>query len=208
MLSPARFNGMLNRMGQNISWSRAHDCPCRDPNSGAARYDCPICGGKGVHWESSKTGKAAIAGQKVQENWAKFGQYENGDQVMSIPSDSILYEMGQFDRMVMLNSSAPFSIPLVHDGQDKLYFPVQKIYRVFWIDNTNSIVDGGTPSVADDGTLAWSTGEPPAGEQYTITGRKHPEYFVFTDLPQDRAHYGGLDLPRRVVARLMDNFSR
>ena len=208
MLSPARFNAMLNRMGQRIAWRRAHDCPCRDPHSGAADMHCPICNAKGVFWETAKEGRAAIAGQKVQHNWAKLGEYESGDQVLSLPADSVLYGLGQFDRLAMLQSSTPFSVVLTHDGSERLRFSVHEVIRVFWLDVDKNIVDGRIPAVGADGSPSWTAGVPPDGQQYTVTGRQHPEYFVFTELPQDRAHYGGQPLPRRVVARRMDLFSR
>jgi len=57
--------------------------------------------------------------------------------------------------------------------------------------------------------LRWPDGEgPTTGQQYTIMGRKHPEYYVFQDFPQDRAHHHGRDLPRRVVLRKIDLLGR
>lgn len=207
MLSASRFNAMLNRMGQLIAWRRANDCPCRDPYSGAADTHCPNCSGKGVIWEAPVNGKAAVAGQKVQQNWAKMGEYQSGDQVLVLPSDSPLYELGKFDRLTMLQSSTPFSTVRLHDGSDRLTFEVASVSRVFWLDS-NNVVDGGIPTVDADGLLTWASGEPPAGVQYTVTGRKRPEYYIFTEIPQDRAHYSGEQLPRRVVARLIDLFGR
>lgn len=237
MLSATRFNTMLNAMGQVVAWRRAHECPCRDPNSGASDFKCPICKAKGVYWElpgppyfsephfgrayfgaehfaggsgiqpGAGTGIAAIAGQKVQNEWAKLGEYESGDQVMTLPSDSPLYGVGQNDRLIMLQSSVPFSQVFLHDGNDRLEFRVVSILSVFWLVG-GAIVQGGIPEVKLDGSLVWAQGEPPAGSRYTITGRRRPEFFVFKELPQDRAHYGGQPLPRRVVARRMDLFGR
>lgn len=208
MLSAARFNIMLNKMGQTVGWRRAHDCPCRDPHSGAANYACPVCKGKGVFWEGAVEGKVAVAGQKVQHNWAKMGEYQSGDQVLSLPSDSPVYVLGESDRLTMLQSSEPFSQVFTHDGAEQLTFKVESIARCFWLDASGAVVDGGGPAVAADGTLTWASGEPPAGLQYTLTGRQRPEYFIYREIPQDRAHYGGQQFPRRVVARRMDLFGR
>jgi hypothetical protein len=235
VLSETRFNAMLNSMGQVVSWRRAHECPCRDARSGAADFKCPICKGKGVYWElpsppyfskpyfgseyfgpsyfgcSSKcgagTGIAAIAGQKVQNEWAKLGEYEAGDQVMTLPSDSPLYDIGQNDRLIMTQSSVPFSQVFLHDGSDRIDFRVVSILAVYWRDGS-SLVNGGIPEVKIDGSLSWTEREPPNGVRYTITGRRRPEFFIFREMPQDRAHYGGQRLPRRVVARRMDLFGR
>ena len=90
MLSAVRFNRMINQMGQSVGWRRAYDCPCRDGYSGAARPGCPQCDGKGVIWGSEVLGTAAVAGQKVQQSWAKLGMYEAGDMVLTLPSESYL----------------------------------------------------------------------------------------------------------------------
>ena len=207
-LSPGKFNAFLNKMGQSVSWRKAYDCPCADANSGAARYGCPQCGQTGIIWNPGVIAKAALAGQKVQRAWATFGLWEQGDVVLSIPSDSALYDMGEFDRVEFSDSSVPFSIKLTRGADDVMRFTVASVDRVFWLDANDQIVEGGIPVVAADGTLTWTAGEPPAGTQYSITGRKRPEYFCWGEFPQDRAHHGGAALPRRVVLRSFELFRK
>lgn len=207
MLSATAFNAMLNEMGQTVAWRRAYDCPCRDAYSGAARPDCPSCRGKGVAWATAVNGIVAVSGQKVQQAWAKMGMYEEGDQVLTLPSDSPLYAMGGYDRVEMAQSSIPFSRTLVRSGSEGLPFHVERIERCFWLDGDGDPAEGGIPTVVA-GVLTWATDAPPNGMQYSLTGRQRPEYFVLRDFPQDRAHYGGQTLPRRVVTRRMDLFAR
>lgn len=202
------FNAMLNEMGQAASWRRAYDCPCRDTHSGAAKPNCPSCHGKGVTWGASVSGNVGVSGQKVQQAWAKLGMYEDGDQVLTLPSDSPIYMMGAADRLTMLESSAPFSRVLVHTGSELLPFNVEHIDRVFWLDGNGVVVEGGVPVVGANGVPTWSAGAPPVGQQYSITGRQRPEYFVLREFPQDRSHFHGAYLPRRVVTRRMDLFGR
>jgi hypothetical protein len=65
------------------------------------------------------------------------------------------------------------------------------------------------PSVRADGTLVWANeAGPQRGEGYVVEGRCRPEYFFFTELPSDRAHSGGMPLPRRCVLRLFDMAGR
>lgn len=206
-LSPGEFNRFLNHIGQNTDWKRAYDCPCRDPHSHAAKPDCPVCSSTGVLWDAAVAGKVGLAGQKVQRQWAQFGLWEAGDVVVSIPSDSALYAMGEFDRVVFTDSSEPFSITLIRGDLDTLRFQVASIDRVFWLAG-DTVAEGGIPTVSAAGVMTWATGEPQAGAQYSLTGRKRPEYFCFGEFPQDRAHHGGLSLPRRVVLRKFDLFGR
>jgi hypothetical protein len=207
-LSPVRFNALLNGLGQLTGLRRAHDCPCRDEHSGAARPDCPACAGIGVIWDAAVDAMVALAGQKVQRGWAQFGFYEQGDVVLTLPSDSPAYDMGERDRVVFLQSTTPFSVTRTRTGAEKLDFPVATVEAVLWLDGNGLRVDGGLPAVAADGSLTWASGAPPAQTQYSITGRRRPEYFCWGDFPQDRAHHGGRTLPRRVVLRRFDLFGR
>lgn len=208
-LNPEEFNQFLAHIGQSVTWRRSFACPCFDVNSGAARSNCPQCKGKGRIWDEPVGCVVGIAGQKVQKEWAQFGQWESGDAVVSIPSDAAAYEAGQFDRIVMLNATDAFSETLTHDGDDRLYLPVSSINRVFWLDPiTSAVVGGGIPTVAADGVLTWLAGEPPAGAQYCINGRRFSEYFVFNALPSNRNEHQGAPLPRKVVLRKYDLFGR
>lgn len=209
-LSPAKFNAFLNNIGQDFSWRHSYSCPCIEEHSGAPDNHCGLCGGRGRIWEAAVDGKSGIAGQKVQRQWAEFGMWENGDVVLTIPSDSPLYAMGEFDRVVMTNSSQPFSMNRTRGVNDRLDFmKVLQIDRVFWKDQDDNIVEGGIPVVDEDGNLSWPDGgAPQPGTQFSITGRKQPEYFCFQEFPQDRAHHFGADLPRRVVLRKWDLFGR
>lgn len=207
-LNPAHFNAFLNNVGQHVAWQQAFACPCVNPNSGAALPSCPVCAGKGRTWNPPVPAVVALSGQKVQREWAQFGVYESGDVVVSIPSDSPVYAISAFDRVVFQDSSTPFSLVLKRGDQDLLRFPVVSISRVFWLDASNNVVDGGIPTVSADGALAWSSGEPPAGRQYSVSGRQQPEYYVYGDYAQDRRHFQGADLPRRIVLRRFDLFGR
>lgn len=207
-LSPAAFNQFLAHIGQRFLWRRAYDCPCINPHSGAARHDCPHCAGKGQVWDEPIEGVAGAAGYRVQREWAQFGVWESGDLVVTIPSNSPLYAMGQFDRVTMLNGTEPFSLTFTRGHNDVLQFPVERIDRVFWYDDDDSLVDGGIPTVAADGTLHWDSDEPPAGKRYSISGTKRTEFYCWGEFPSNRNMHSGEPLPRRVVLRRFDLFSR
>ena len=200
-LSPGKFNSFLNKMSQSVAWQKSHDCPCKDSNSGAAKYDCGACNAVGHLWDEVVTDLVALSGQRTQRAWESFGAYETGDVVVTIPSSSEVYDIGEFDRVVMSDSSLPFSITKLHDSTEKVQFKNVTVSRVFWLDDSDNVVEGGLPDVGEDGTPTWASGEPPTGKQYTITGRRSPEYFMYQDFPQDRAHHGGMNLPRKVVLR-------
>jgi hypothetical protein len=208
-LNPAAFNRHIEHMGQQVTWRKAFACPCRNPNSGAADPRCPHCAGKGQLWNPPKDGVIGVTGSRTQREWAQFGTYESGDSVVSIPESSPLYEMGQFDRVTLLNAAEQFSLPLVRGAPtDRLIGRVEKISRVFWLDAQKHIVEGGIPQVQANGTLAWDAGAPPAGTQYTISGSRYPEFFCFGAFPSNRNEHQGARLPKRVVLRRFDLWGR
>lgn len=222
-LSPARFNRLLKPpggLGQNVTWRPAYACPCRDPHSGAARQGCLQCSGRGQLWADPKRAWTGLAGMRVAREWANFGLWESGDVVLTIPGDSPLYAAGEFDRITMDDSSEPFSILLTDQAPRpvdwepvtvKAGFAPVSISRIIWKNpSTEALVEGAIPLVTGGDSLTWTNqaGCPPAGVQFSITGRRSQEYYLFKDLPQDRAHHGGAALPRRVAARRFDLFGR
>ena len=203
-----RFNDHLSVMGQDFLWRKASMCPCVNPNSGAAKPNCPLCGGKGRSWAAPVKAKAGMASERVLRQWAQFGQFEAGDAVLSVPENSPLYEAGQFDRVTMLNATDRFSLVLIRGQNDRINFPVRTIERVYWIGASDTITEGKIPAIDGSGQLSWTSGSPPSGTQYSISGVRYSEYFVWDDLPGDRNHHYGARLPRKMVVRRFDLFGR
>lgn len=207
-LQPGAFNSFLAGIGQGYTWRKSYACPCVNPNSGAAKKNCPHCSGRGRIWVAGKSGVAGMAGAKTQKEWAQFGLWESGDVVVTIPENTPIYDIGQFDRMTALNSTEQFSIPLIRGENDRLHFQVQDIGRVFWINEAGAIVDGGIPTVSANGVLSWASGEPPEGQQYSLNGTRFLEYYCWGQFPSNRGMHSGARLPKRVVLRRWDLFGR
>ncbi len=206
------FLGESGPVGQTYIWYRADPCPCADAHSGAGRQGCPMCSGKGVQFAAGQGGVAAMASSRTQREWAQFGTYEQGDVVVTIPENSPLYDVGQYDRVTATDSIVRFGEVLEHGSGalEVLPFLALSITRVFWLNEDETAnVDGGIPTIAEDGSLSWPEGgEPPADTQYTVTGTKYLEYICLGNFPTNRAMGQGLRLPRKVVLRDSDLFKR
>lgn len=212
-LNPAHFNRFLNHLGQRVFWRQAIDCPCRNPHSGGADQSCTLCRGVGQVWGDALSGVVALSGQEQHREWASFGLWESGDLVVTIPSDSPLYLLGEFDRITFIDSSEPFSLTQVRGKSGPLAFPVKALDRcvVRSTDAQNNwiLVAVAVPTLSQQNLPTWEEGEGPAALQtYSLSGRKYPEYFVYRNFPQDRAHHQGLDLPRKVILRRFDLLGR
>lgn len=205
-----KFDRHLNNMGQRYLWRRSYACSCVNPSSGAPDTKCPVCSGKGVYWIAPVPASAATSGQKTQIQWANMGRYEGGDIVLTVPQNSPIWDAGDNDRVTMLNATDRFSQPLKRGAPTEGFlFHVAAIERVFWLHpTTKAIVEGGIPVVAENGTLTWTAGEPPAGMSYSITGTKHSEYYLYQELPRNRNMHNGMRLPKMVVLRRFDLFGR
>lgn len=209
--NPGAFDRHLANIGQKVQWRRSYGCACINPASGQPDPKHALCQGKGRLWDAPLTTVVGVASQKVQLAWIQAGMYEQGDMVLSIPQSSPLWDSGQYDRVLMLNSTTVFSQPLTrHAPSERIIFQVDKISRCFWLHpTTRLIVEGGIPVVDAEGRLSWPNGgEPPAGTTYSLTGTKFDEYFVWADLPSDRNEHSGMRLPKRLVARKFDLFNR
>lgn len=207
-LNPADFNAFLAKVGQAVEWRRSYFCPCRDPDSNAFSSACKVCR-NGRIWDPPKCSTVGLSGQKVQRAWAQMGIFEKGDLVVSIPSNVPVYAIGEFDRVLFTDSTQSFSIGFPNTGSTVLNFRATQIDRLFWLNpELTEVIEGSIPSVDRDGRLKFGHKAPPEGTQFTVTGRRNPEYFCFQDLAQDRAHFGGSPLPRQVVLRNYDLFSR
>lgn len=205
--SPQNFNNLLNKRAQRFLFSKGYACPCLNPNSGQALYNCAHCSGKGRVWGVAVGGSAAVVGRDVVKKRVDFGTWDAGDIMLSIPSDSPIYAMGQFDRLVAVDRSEPFSINFVAGVNEVMRFIPVSIDRVFWLDSvTNNFVEGDIPIINADGTLTWGTICPPAKTTYSLTGRRRPEYYCYNENPLDRPHQQGSALPRVVSARRFDLF--
>ena len=210
-LDPDDFNEHIAHMGQRVRWRRAYSCPCTNEFSGAADPTCPQCHGKGHIWNSPGVESVVgVTAQQINPQWQDFGNFEQGDMVMTVPSDSPLYEMGRFDRVVLLNATDRFSRIYTRGvTSERVDVPITSIERVFWLNEDKTAqVEGGIPTWDDAGNLTWATGEPPVGVQYSIAGTRYAEYFVWQSLPSDRKEHVGALLPLKVPLRRFDIFGR
>lgn len=207
-LNPGAFNRFLRHIGQDMQWRRAFLCPCRNLNAGHAKPNCTVCKGKGTYWGDPVGGVAGLSGMQVQKQWFGFGLAELGDVVITIPSDTAMYQIGQFDRVVMSDSTQPFSLVMVRGGPAE-YIPFKPVSvdYVTWIED-GGLRQGGKPAAIENGIPRWLSDGPAEGVVYTIAGRRHQEYFVYQDFPQERAHHHGEPLPRKVVLRKFDLYGR
>jgi hypothetical protein len=214
-LNPAAFDSFLaGNIGQFMNWRKGNACPCFNPDSGAALPGHPLCGGKGWIWDAPIKTRAGLTQQKVERQWAQFGQFEPGDGILTIPQAAgVMYDFcGRFDRIELLNSTDAFKLLLIRGApNERIFLPVVNFTRVFYLDpnNINATIEAGLPVVDVNGVLTWPNNDgPPLNTQYSIAGIRNTDYYVFDKLPSDRNEHFGKRLPRKLFVRRFDLFSR
>lgn len=209
-LNPDAFAALLDNFAEPFVYRKAYACPCINPNSGSPAANCEHCAAKGWLWTEPEPAEAAVCSSSVQLEWAKMGNWESGDMVVSIPYTSSLYRIAQFDRLTPLANTDQRSLALVRGApKERLHGTVSGVLRVFWFDDAGSVVEGLLPNVAPNGTLSWPDGgAPPVGKSYSITYGRYSDYYCFGPFSNDRHKHGGLLLPRKMVMRRFDLLGR
>ncbi len=210
--NPVHFDRFLSgNIGQEVIWRQSFSCACLNPDTGSPNPKHALCGGKGRLWAEGKKTTIGIAKQDVDDKLVELGHFEAGDMIAVIPANSPAWAAGEWDRIQMLNGTDVFSQPMKRGSPtEKFIVKVKSVSRVFWLDNAGQIVEGGIPVVAADGTLSWpgGVGEPPPGAQYSISGEKYTEYYIYGHFPSDRNQHKGMKLPKRCILRKFDVFNR
>lgn len=208
-LSEELFNTFLGNVGVVVTWSRASECPCRVARTGGTNVDCPVCEGLRYVWDGAVETRIGLTGLKIDRQFGQMVEWQKGDALATIPSDSPAYVCGEYDRFMVTDGENRFNAVLTK-GKDRLkHNGVKAIERVFSVmgGNVNDYQEWDHYEM-NGRELVWhpSAGIP-EGTQYSVRYVASPEYFVYRDLPQDRPQFS-LDLPRKVPLRLMDLFSQ
>lgn len=194
---------------QNFAWRAAAACPCVSPASGAANPNCPICSSTGRVWAAEVSCVAGMQQMRNDKAIASFGTWAPGDALFTVGSNSPLYAAKQYDRIRAVNATNPFSQVLVPGANDKLLGTIISISRVFWLNPAgDTIIEGGIPTVNANGSLTFTSGAPPANTQFSVTGIRYDEFYVYMQLPANRNNDLGSTLPKKFQGRRFDLFGR
>lgn len=205
------FDRHLANIGQQVLWRRSWACACVNPDTGSPDPKHVLCRGKGRLWNAPIETKAGVPSASTYAKLIAAGLWDSGDMALTIPRLSPMWESaGRFDRVAMLNSTDVFSLPLRRGApSERLLFQPVTITRIFSLDKTSgAAIEWGVPEVDADGVITWGADAPLPGVSYSMTGTKHPEYYIFDNYPSNRNEHSGMQLPKKVQLRRFDLFGR
>ncbi|UIS74629.1 hypothetical protein [Morganella phage Mecenats66] len=211
--NPDWFNSHLDNIGQEFLWRKALMCPCQQANSLSADPECKNCHGIGYTWDSPVLITSGAAGEKMQSKWIDMGYYEQGDLVMTVPENNILWDQGgRYDRLTAINSTHRLQRVLIRGSRvgESLMKDVKSVSAVRWLNSDGVLVNGDLPAVTEDGGIDFTGVEvqPVPGSRYTIEFDAYSEYFLYQDDFRVRNEHAGMRLPKMIVIRRYDLLNR
>ena len=206
---PDRLNAMLQLIGQAVTWERASRCPCRSTRTGGPEVSCPVCRGVGWIWDTPVPCMLGVSGSTPSRKFAAFTEWEDGDVLVTIPSDSPAYDMGERDRITLTDASHRMSEVLTRGVNDQLRYRKPLVIHSVWaiVSNERKDYHDLIDYKVDGHTVTWLTAGPAQNQQYAVLYNAQPEYFVYRELVGDRP-MGGRSMPRKVHVKLMELFNR
>ena len=200
---------MLELIGQAATWERASRCPCRSTRTGGADVACVVCKGIGWIWDAPQPCAFGVSGSTPSRKFAAFGEWEDGDVLLTIPSDSLAYDMGERDRITMTQSSLRSTEVLTRGTNETLRYSQPIALSTVWgiVANARQEFYDSIDFQLDGHTMLWLTTTLSAGQQYSVLYTARPQYFVYRELVGDRP-MGGRSMPRKVHVKLMELFNR
>ena len=112
-LRPTHFDRHLKNIGQDVLWLRSYACACMSNETGSPDPKHALCKGKGRIWDAPVPTLVGVPSQTTAAKMIAAGLWEKGDMTITIPRSSPMWEnAGRYDRVIALNSTDVFSIPL------------------------------------------------------------------------------------------------
>lgn len=220
LFDAADLDDLVTGFSQSAAWQRARRCPNRDPRSGGAVQNCPVCAGIGFTWTAPVAYDLTLTSFETMREYAQVGEWEKGDALLVLPATYVvqavrvehpLYtQLGETDRVVSRSGGQRQTAVLLRGTNDTLPHvePVAVIEcdavvgaaRVVYVSPADFTLVGRV--------MTWVTARgPPTGTRYAVTYTARPEWYVYRDLVVQRQHQKK-DLPRRVHLRGAEAFWR
>lgn len=208
----SKFENMISRRGRPFRWERARRCPCFNPQTRSPRETCIDCAGIGWVYRLIGTYTATILGITGSKQWAKFGEWLEGDAIMTFPS---ALGIGDKDRITLTTGDFRESELLTKGETDVLLN--QEVVSIIECADEDTTYEEGLDFHLDGATIVWVGSQPADGVQYSVLYTARPVYVVWLQLPQIRAQVTAPDstgtpvvkeMPKKVALRRWMDFTR
>lgn len=192
MLAQPFTNLLSGQLGSRVQWERWHRCPCTG-REGAARRDCPLCGGDGGTFDAPSTifraGLTGVSARALENMRSKLGPALVGDASISLPSNAPAYGLTAVnDRFLAVDSLDPLEWIITPNSPLRLPSGAQ-VLQVFSLGpGGSSLVPATLPAPGADGRIV-------VGQNVVVQMKAPRRFEVVTDLGKLRSWIPGLPQP-------------
>lgn len=208
---PWEYAKLASEQGWRVAWYRGIKCPCWQAETGGASSTCAACDGLGYQYAAAVEGRINVRPDE-KLRYSPRGEGTEGNLIIAVPaqslnrqvrpyvmSDNPIYDMGENDLLVLLDSQTRQHDILTRGEHEKLRHRViiRVVEVVGVVDSARVVYDPTNYTVSDAGTVTWADGKgPAAGQQYTVQYWARPEYIARSELGASHLT-GGKRLPKK-----------
>lgn len=191
MLAQPFTNLLSGSLGTRLQWERWHRCPCTGAE-GAARSDCPHCGGEGGTYDKPsavfRAGVTGVSAKALENMRTRLGPALVGDASISLPANAPAYGLTSVnDRFLAVDSLDPLEWVIIPNTPVRL--PSGAVVEAVLAYNQDGTLPPTTlPSPGVDGRIA-------VARNVVVRMRAPRRFQVVTDLGKLRAWIPGLPQP-------------
>lgn len=195
------FESLLTgSMSSEVTWEKAHRCPCTTSN-GELNRKCKVCGGEGWVWDAPsapfRLGLVSLTAKALAAIQQRFGPGTVGDATLSIPHSAPCWaDAGERDRILATTTFDRVEWILTPGTSIRLPMGAVEITaKVISSDGASAVaVTPPEPDAAGRVSVAVST---------VLAFRAPRRYEVVRDLAQARS-FGDGRLPKKLLVKLID----
>lgn len=192
MLSQPFTNLLCGQLGTRLQWERWHRCPCTG-QEGAARTDCPLCGGDGGTYDIPsaifRAGVTGVSAKALENMRSRLGPTLIGDASISLPANAPAYgKVAVNDRFLSVDSMDP--LEWVITPNTPLRLPTGAV-----VGEVFGLGPGGASLVPVTLPAPNALGQITVTRNVVVHMRAPRRFMVVTDLGKLRAWVAGLPQP-------------
>jgi hypothetical protein len=204
----ADVDAHIESSGHEVLWYRAIQCPCRNRQTGKAKYDCGLCDGIGFQYIDPETIKVVIQGRNYRKDAKTIGFVDMGTCNITWPRGKV---PGAWDKIVEKKEIAVITNEILTRGQtDTLGNSREKVRHKHLISVEICVDQDGVRyaqginfDIKNDRYIDWTGPAPVDGKQYSLRYLAHPEYVIMSAEPMFRME-GDDILPYRSTAQRVE----
>lgn len=203
--NPELHRSLIQRRGEPIVWRRSHQCACMNPVTRQQNPRCEVCDGIGyLYIETGEDLIALVRQVDERQQLMKYGQAMVGDITVTTMPDTARIGAGDMIELTLRTFRYEENIAASGETTDVLHYTrVGALEYVASLETTYVVDTDCVLNPAGTGII-WLTTPPDAGVTLSIAYLRIPQYIVQPGAVATRRVIGGVQMPQRIAAKLLN----